>query len=651
MARYLNEGKPVPIHRTLLICLVLVATTRSYSQAPRSSDFVFHRITQGPIKQELTERGEILPLKQTTVSCQLRPEEGANKSSTLTWVIEDGAMVKKGDLLAKLDDARQLDALQKQNHLLLEKKSQLTEVIEERDIVKSKGDLEIEKAELAIRLIDLEIKEAKDAQAKSKLALQRRMAELTLAQHKKETGGRLKQAETRIEPAQQALQAAEDRLHDCQLQLQLCTITAPHDGMATYYINESSRFGVNQGSIEVGEPVKEGQRLITISDLSRFQVVCKVHESMISKIKPGMKGTVNVAGQINAATVSSIAVVASSTDWMAADVKVYPVRLNLDSTETDSLKPGMSAQVTILLAERTDAILIPIQAVREERRLRYCYVKSERGIEKRTIKTGVSNTQKAEVLDGLNVGDEVVMNPPHKIESKETRKPVVPDPKPLGVLQLRSIKPSSGPERRLFVERYGLTHDDMAYLHSLTPTLIAPVHQSVAEVRDSSDINMMIVPLLGATPEFASFHPSLLAGMEGRFLCDHDSAELANITVIGKTVADKLFPRRNPLGEMLRISGRNKVWTVVGILSEQQGDLDRLNEAVFLPYAAEQAYHGETVVYRAAGIRGAEAVPYTHILFQPADGVSIKQTARIIRSRLEATHTKDDWALRSSEDR
>ena len=64
--------------------------------------------------------------------------------------------------------------------------------------------------------------------------------------------------------------------------------------MVVYFKNESNRFSSssNQGLIEQGAQVKEGQKLLRIPNLLRMQVNTKVHEAMVARIK----GDVRVAG-------------------------------------------------------------------------------------------------------------------------------------------------------------------------------------------------------------------------------------------------------------------------------------------------------------------------------------------------------------------
>jgi multidrug resistance efflux pump len=207
-------------------------------------------------------------------------------------------------------------------------------------------------------------------------------------------------------------------------EIKKCKIYAPQDGMVVYYIPEQARFGggSQQSIVAQGEPVREGQKLMQIPDLRHMLVNTKVHEALVTKVHQGQEALVRVdsaAGQFLHGHVESVATVAAQQDWMAADVKVYTTKVAIDAKEIEKyqleLKPGMSAEVTIIIADALENILtVPVQAIvggsemGDERRI---VVMTPKGPQERTVKVGASNDKVAEVKDGLAEGDEVVLNP------------------------------------------------------------------------------------------------------------------------------------------------------------------------------------------------------------------------------------------------
>ncbi|HKA07916.1 MAG TPA: hypothetical protein VKD71_11710, partial [Gemmataceae bacterium] len=261
----------------------------------------------------------------------------------------------------------------------------------------------------------------------------------------------------------------EDKLKEIEDQIRECKITAPQDGMVVYYIPESSRWSQSErGIIQQGASVQEGQKMMRIPDLTKMQISTRVHEAMVSRIRGddrrstgvfesiraglllnpspinallsqqedllerqldefrayeyreaarGMPASIRVdafAERVFKGHVRTVATVASATDWMASDVKVYATIVGIDDPEP-GMKPGMSAEVTIHVNSTLENVLaIPVQAVvggAESGRTRKVFVMTANGPEEREIQIGLSNEKMAEVRSGLEAGDQVVVNP------------------------------------------------------------------------------------------------------------------------------------------------------------------------------------------------------------------------------------------------
>jgi multidrug efflux pump subunit AcrA (membrane-fusion protein) len=218
---------------------------------------------------------------------------------------------------------------------------------------------------------------------------------------------------------------------DLQDEIKKCKINAPQDGLVVYYIPEQTRFGSGsqQSTVAQGEPVREGQKLMRIPDLQHMMVNTKVHEALVSAVKGEMRdadGKIVFRGQEARvrtdaypdhelkAHVKSVATVAAQADWMSADVKMYVTMIAIDESLA-GLKPGMSAEVTVLVDKTVDNVLIvPVQGIMGTTAMgkkRYCYVKTDTGYEEREIEVGASNEREAEIRSGLKERDEIVLNP------------------------------------------------------------------------------------------------------------------------------------------------------------------------------------------------------------------------------------------------
>jgi HlyD family secretion protein len=304
-------------------------------------------------------------------------------------------------------------------------------------------------------------------------------AKLQVEIAKENSESKRSQALAKLTSAELILKQETQKRDDDELDVRNCKIFAPHDGMVIYFISDSARFGGSSQTspVEVGSPIKEGQKLMRIPNLSRMIAKVKVHESIVTKLRgdttaPTGFGTAYDVGQvimqwghiihaqavpgfhsalpafmpglimqrevksdlsnleevvteygmpanIKVASVEKplsghvkmVSSVASSNDWMSADVKVYQTVVAIDETP-EVLKPNMSAEVTVKIDERKNVLQLPIQAVLESGGEKFCYVKTETNVEKRIVKTGLNNYKFVEVLPESNIRENelIVLN-------------------------------------------------------------------------------------------------------------------------------------------------------------------------------------------------------------------------------------------------
>jgi HlyD family secretion protein len=201
-------------------------------------------------------------------------------------------------------------------------------------------------------------------------------------------------------------------------EIKKCKLYAPQEGLVVYYIPEQTRWGVGrQAVVAQSEMVAENQKLMQIPDLKHMFVNTKVHEALVRRVHKGQPASVRVEAMADRhlqAHIESVANTASQQDFFAADVKVYATKVMIDE-EIDGLKPGMTGEVTITVADALDNVLtVPVEAIvgsAEMGKTRKCFVMTPEGPKEREVIIGMSNDKEVEIRDGLKEGEEVVLNP------------------------------------------------------------------------------------------------------------------------------------------------------------------------------------------------------------------------------------------------
>jgi HlyD family secretion protein len=266
-------------------------------------------------------------------------------------------------------------------------------------------------------------------------------AQRALERVKSQARAKLAQKQAAREYTHSVFDQKKSRQHETEAEIAKCIMTAPQDGLVVYYVPEQVRGGggSQQSIIAQGEPVREGQKMMQIPDLTQMMVNVRVPEALVSNLHneedPGdpttwQKAQVKVdafSSRVLHGHIRTIDTVASQQDWFASDVKVYKTLVSIDEV-VEGMKPGMSAEVTIFADESpTSVLVIPIQSVvgtitSGERR--QCFVVDPQGQPGlRDIEVGMCNERLVEVRSGLKEGEIVVQNPQSLLGDDSDLKP------------------------------------------------------------------------------------------------------------------------------------------------------------------------------------------------------------------------------------
>lgn len=242
--------------------------------------------------------------------------------------------------------------------------------------------------------------------------------------------------DTAIKRDQLNLQQAQNNYNNLQNQLDNLSIYAPIDGVIiSQNINEGDELGSNSystssnntasgsggtasnssGNVSVNSLsslTNQAETAVIIND-SNYSVDVPIDETDISKIKVGQKVTLttdDLPGETFDGTVSEI----SSVPTIQNNVASYDVTVSLPYT--DKLKLGQTMNASIIVAEKDNALLLPIEAVQTNGNNKYVILydenNSNNSSRRRNIKqvqTGLYNDKYIEIVSGLNEGDKVLI--------------------------------------------------------------------------------------------------------------------------------------------------------------------------------------------------------------------------------------------------
>lgn len=209
------------------------------------------------------------------------------------------------------------------------------------------------------------------------------------------------------------LENARQKLQDLENQLRRSEVDAPVSG--TVLIPDMAGDKDKKGKIaDRGVTFSQGDILLAIGNTEGLSMTAEVDELEILKIKKDqdVRITVDAFGETIKGRVSHISSQAVKADGgkKAANFEVSVAMDILPVGLRDKLRLGMSANMEIMLLNKPNVMLLPIQAVLIEGKDRAVTVrdKATQSLKKVKVETGITTLAAVEITSGLNAGDEVV---------------------------------------------------------------------------------------------------------------------------------------------------------------------------------------------------------------------------------------------------
>ena len=213
-----------------------------------------------------------------------------------------------------------------------------------------------------------------------------------------------------LDESEAALQVAQAKLALAQATLQRLKIVAPFDGVA----------GLRQ--INVGDYLKDGADMVNVEDIDAVLLDFRLAERFQAKVKPGQKAQVTfdaLPGRKFTAIIQAI------DPLIDANGRSVGIRGCIDNRQMQ-LRPGMFARVNAVFGERADALVIPEEAIVPQGGRTFVVRvvpgpnKDELISERVNVKIGLRQPGKVEILEGLSLGDSVVVAGQQRLQKDGT---------------------------------------------------------------------------------------------------------------------------------------------------------------------------------------------------------------------------------------
>jgi len=412
--------------------------------------------------QEIVESGEIESSSNVEVRCEVGTGQGG---VAILEVVPEGTYVKEGDFLARLDDSglkerrvtRQIDA-EYVEAALAQSKADLEnaklELKEYESGLYREAEEKLESEEFVarenLRRAEEYLQYSENLAAKGyvssvqleadRFALEKASKELEVARTRLEVlrkytretlssfTASIETAFVRLSSAQKAYEIDKAQLEEVEFQLAHCVITAPSAGQVVYAndnatSDEAAHRGRQDGPGEADSlPFARSEAHANAGGDQRIPD---------RQSQPGHAGTRSGEGpsrrRIDGRTGQAHRIPAALGERLRLHIKNYGATILIDNPP-DGLRPGMTAEATIVLTEEPEAMQIPIQSVIERNKRFFCVVAGAAGgsLSVREVQIGEANQQSIVIEAGLIEGEQVALSPSTYIDAM-----TLPDPSEL----------------------------------------------------------------------------------------------------------------------------------------------------------------------------------------------------------------------------
>jgi len=182
------------------------------------------------------------------------------------------------------------------------------------------------------------------------------------------------------------------RLRSSQARLSKTVIRAPFDGF------------VGLRRINIGDYATIGQELVDVVQLDPLRVDFSVPETLLPKMRPELQIEVTVDAYPDETFAGQIIAVAPKSDVQGHSLEV---RASLPNAEL-KLRPGLFVRVNISLGVKSNAIVIPEQAIWPIGQSKTVYVVVDGKAQQRVVRLGDRKPGAVEIAAGLEVGEIIV---------------------------------------------------------------------------------------------------------------------------------------------------------------------------------------------------------------------------------------------------
>ena len=390
--------------RAIFCALVLCACQGAPPDLPTAE------VVRGDFAVTHFEGGEVRAASGEVVAS---PRIGGRLKIVHLW--PEGEQVDVGDLILQFDPAEFEREMLDREGRLEQAHSDFAKAKAERGqrLADIKRNIQQQQAELKLAALNRERQEFASIidQEQGRIKLQK--ARRAVAEARQESTAQ--EVVNRVDFRKHELNIArrQERYERARRDYERTSIRAEKPGIVVY--RKIWKPGTDEESkVAVGDQVWGGRALLDIPDLNKMQVLCLIGEMDIERLHVGLRAYIRLEafpGPVFNGVVSELAPMASPQPG-APDIQVFELVIDIDEQD-ERLKPGMSAEVEIVLETILEALSVPLNALFEREDGLVAFRLANGKFAEVPVVIGHKNATAAVVASGLAAGDVVALQDPN----------------------------------------------------------------------------------------------------------------------------------------------------------------------------------------------------------------------------------------------
>ncbi len=319
--------------------------------------------------------------------------------------VEEGDTVKPGLMIAELDPDEAYLNLQMAQASLERAQSRLSELRSSYNSSKVEIETNIDKARAVLKEAEARLRRFNDLREKgyvSQIEFDTIQREYDVAKASLESATA---AKDRINAQSEDIKAQEATVRESKNSLSIARLNYDYS-----FIKSPITGVVTSRPVKLGETVSKGSLIVNIVSTEDLYIEAFIDEADVARVKLGQEVNISMDAYPGKTFIGEVYMISPVVLGGKQETRTFEVRTRFKEKGI-VVKPGMSADVEIIVDSVRNTLVVPSQSVIERGGKKFVFTKKGSNARLVPVETGKFNWSFIEIISGIKEGDMVIINP------------------------------------------------------------------------------------------------------------------------------------------------------------------------------------------------------------------------------------------------